>query len=170
MQKIKEKLSTLIEIMGKANVSPGLLYGKHVPERVPVTLKKGAGAGFPDGIRRSNGFTLVELMITLALCALVVSLTIVNVGFLHRGLVRSEVDKLYATCMYLQQCALTTGQEHELLFDQTENSYNFAGKTEKLRNPVVFGFIPGVKPNEEQINLISLGSIGTRSGNHQETT
>jgi len=94
---------------------------------------------------KKSGFTLIELMISLALCALVVSLTIVNVGFLNRGLVRSEVDKLYAACMYLQQCALTTGQEHELSFDQNKNSYNFAGKTEKLRNPVVFGFIPGVK-------------------------
>lgn len=94
---------------------------------------------------KSPGFTLVELMITLALCALVVGLTIVNVSFLDRGIVRSEVDKLYSACMYTQQCALAMGQQYELVFDEQNNSYTFAGKTERLRPPVVFGVVAGAK-------------------------
>jgi len=94
---------------------------------------------------KKSGFTLVELMITLALCVLIISLTVVNVSFLHRGLVRSEVDKLFSACMFLQQCALTTGQEHELFFDTKNNSYTFAGKNVFLRSPVAFGVVPGAK-------------------------
>lgn len=92
-----------------------------------------------------KGFTLVELMISIALCAFVITLTIVNVSFLNRGLVRSEVDKLFATCMYLQQRALTTGQQQILSFDTKNNSYNFTGKNCTLRPPVIFGFVPDTK-------------------------
>jgi len=94
---------------------------------------------------KHSAFSLIELMISIALCALVVALLVVNVSFLNRGIVRSEIDKLYSVCMYLQQCALTTHQEHELTFDTKNNTYRFAGKTETLRFPVEFGFPCNVK-------------------------
>ena len=94
---------------------------------------------------KTNGFTLIELMITVSLCALVLTLTLVNVYFLNRGIVRSEVDKLYSACMYLQQRALTSNTQQELVFNQEQNSYSYAGRAEKVRAPVTFGVIPHVK-------------------------
>lgn len=95
--------------------------------------------------RISSGFSLIELMITIALCALVVTLTVVNVSFLHRGTVRSEVDKLYAACMYLQQCALSGNQEYILELDEQKNEYSFDGRVERLESPVHFGFAENAK-------------------------
>lgn len=94
---------------------------------------------------KTFGFTLIELMITVALCALVLTLTFVNVSFLNRGIVRSEAEKLYSACMYLQQCALTNNAQQELMFDREENKYTYAGRTETLHAPVEFGVMPHIK-------------------------
>lgn len=92
-----------------------------------------------------GGFSIIELMVTISLCALMVTLTLVNVSFLDRGTVRSEIDKLYSVCMYVQQCALTSSKELEIVFDTTENSYTFSGRTETLYPSVRFGFVSGTK-------------------------
>ncbi len=94
---------------------------------------------------RLTGFTLIELMITVALCALVVTLTVVNVSFLNRGIVRSELNRLYSTCNYLRQCALASGKVQVLDIDFNKGCYSFDGKTEKLNTPVLFGVVPDVK-------------------------
>lgn len=105
----------------------------------------------------SSGFSLIELMITIALCALVVTLTVINVSFLHRGTVYSEVDRLYAACMYLQQCALSGNQDYMLEFDEKKNEYSFDGRVERLEPPVRFGFTEGVKgpPSSPRNNIKS---------------
>ncbi len=94
---------------------------------------------------RVDGFSLIELTITIALCALVVTLTVVNVSFFNSGIVRSEVEKLHAACFYLQQCALTSHQKQVLVFDLENNRYSFDGRTEQLQPPVVFGVVPGAQ-------------------------
>lgn len=93
---------------------------------------------------RLCGFTLIELMISISLSVLVVTLTVVNVSFLNKGIIRSEVDKLYAACMYMQQCALLSGKEQVITFNVHNNSYSFNGRTEKLLSPIIFGILPGV--------------------------
>jgi len=92
-----------------------------------------------------GGFSLIELVITVALCALVVTLMVVNVSFLNRSVIRVEVNKLYTACMYVRQCALTTHQEQTLIFNKKNNSYSFDGRVEHLSSSVTFGVIPGAK-------------------------
>jgi prepilin-type N-terminal cleavage/methylation domain-containing protein len=114
---------------------------------------------------RCHGFSLIELMITITLCVLIVTITVVNVSFLHRGTVRSEVEKLYSACMYLQQRALCSGQECILEFDEIHERYRFDGKVEQFDAAVHFGVPPGVKgPPSEPRNLVTspITFAGTR--------
>ena len=103
------------------------------------------------------GFSLIELMVTLTLTIIVVTLTVVNVSFLHRGVVRSEVDTLYAACRYVQRCAMVSNQKQMLRFDLQKNLYTFDGRTETLAAPVSFGVKPGVKgpPSSPQKQIAS---------------
>ncbi len=114
---------------------------------------------------RRYGFSLIELMITMMLCVLVVTITMVNVSFLHRGTVRCEVDKLYAACMYLQQCALSSNKEFTLEFDEQHQEYRFDGRVERLDGAVCFGVPNNVKGPPSQPNTIIKSAI-TFPGRH----
>lgn len=106
---------------------------------------------------RCHGFSLIELMITMTLCVLVVTLTVVNVSFLNRGTVRGELEKLYASCLYLQQRALSSNQEFTLELDEAGRTYRFDGRQERLAPSVCFGVTAGVKgpPSEPRTPLTS---------------
>jgi prepilin-type N-terminal cleavage/methylation domain-containing protein len=115
--------------------------------------------------RLRHGFSLIELMITLTLCALIVTLTVVNVSFLHRGTVRNEVEKLYAACMYLQQRALSGNQECLLELDEQRQEYRFDGKVERLDLAVRFGAPSTVKGPPSEPRAIIKSAI-TFPGKH----
>lgn len=84
-------------------------------------------------------------MITIALLALVVMLVLGNSLFLHRSLVRAEVDKLYSICMHLQRVAMVTNQKQVLSFDVVRNTYIHNGHEERLCSHVIFGTIKDLK-------------------------
>ena len=92
-----------------------------------------------------KGFTLIEVTITLALFALIVSLTVANVSFLNKSTVSAEVDKLYSICRYLQRCAMLSNEKQELIFDEANGRYTFNGCTEELPAQIKFGIIPQIK-------------------------
>jgi len=104
-----------------------------------------------------DGFSLIELMITITLTALIVTLTVVNVSFLHRGVIRSEVGTLYAACRYVQRCAMASNQQQVLRFNLKENSYTFDGRTATLAAPLQFGVKKGIKgpPSSPQKQITS---------------
>lgn len=106
-----------------------------------------------------HGFSLIELMITMTLCVLVITLTAVNVSFLQRGTARSEMEKLFAICMYVQQRALSSGRQLTLEFDEGHSSYRFDGRTEKFASAVRFGVPPGVKGPPSQPTSIIKSAI-----------
>lgn len=92
-----------------------------------------------------RGFSLLECGIVLALLVLVLTLHVVQIPFLNRYIVRSEIEKMYAVCKYLQQYAMINRQQQELIFDITKNEYYFHEKKERLPKQVVFGFLSGAK-------------------------
>ncbi len=92
----------------------------------------------------SNGFTLVELSVVLALCMLVGTLAMINFSWLDRVAVRTELDTLYATCHYLQQRARATNTPQELLFNPGTNSYSYSTAQFSLPHTVQFGVLPGI--------------------------
>ncbi len=96
-------------------------------------------------MNKVKGFSLIELMVVMGLLIIIISLTAVNVTFLRRPLVCSELKKLHTICMYLQQSALASNQKQELVFNKGNRSYSYKGHQEKLPAHVMFGLLPGAK-------------------------
>ncbi len=91
------------------------------------------------------GFSLIEVMIVLALIALIMALVGANYSFLNRILVRSEVEKLCVICRYLQNGAVVKNTQQALAFDAANNTYAYNNQHHKLSAQVTFGFLPGTK-------------------------
>jgi prepilin-type N-terminal cleavage/methylation domain-containing protein len=108
------------------------------------------------------GVTLIETMVALALFVLVATLAVSSITMFNGFTVRTEIDKLHATCMYLQRLAYTTGQSYTISFDQEHNNYTFEGATQQLPSQVVFGYLPKVKgppasPKKEISSAVTFG-------------
>lgn len=92
-----------------------------------------------------NGFSLLELMIVLALVLVVMSLISVNVTVYKKTLLRSELNLLQTTCYYLQKMAIAHNQQQELIFDVATQSYSTQGYTHALPPHIHFGILDNVK-------------------------
>ncbi len=90
-------------------------------------------------MRLAKGFSLIELMIVMALCTLLLGFGLVSVRSLHKSTLRAELQLLYAACVYLQQQAIATNRTQELLLDVTANAYRFNGHEHRLAPGVCFG-------------------------------
>lgn len=77
---------------------------------------------------RVNGFSLMELCIVIALCALLVSLGTSFFAVHKRMLVRMDFDALYAVCVSLAQRAVALQQEQKLVFDGAAHAYSVNGQ------------------------------------------
>lgn len=95
--------------------------------------------------REVSGFTLIELMISLAIFCIIALLTTSNVSFLRDSLVRHQVDSLFMVARYLQKRAQVTHQEQVLSFDRFASTYSFNGRTKKLPAGIRFAALPGIK-------------------------
>jgi prepilin-type N-terminal cleavage/methylation domain-containing protein len=91
-----------------------------------------------------SGFTLIELMVVVALFALIATLGMIQFSFLDNTIVHAEVDKLAATCSYLQQKAIACNNDQILVCDTEKNKYRGDNIHEKLSSRVCFGFLPNV--------------------------
>lgn len=94
---------------------------------------------------RKPGFTLVESMIGVSLLLIIVTLVMVNASSMRSSFVRSEIDKLYTVCKFMQMTAQMTNKRQEIYIDLHHNSYTYGGNTEKLSGDVCFGILPDVK-------------------------
>jgi prepilin-type N-terminal cleavage/methylation domain-containing protein len=95
-------------------------------------------------INTKFGFTLIEAMVVLALFALVVILGIKQLSFLDNTIVHTEIDKLATVCSYLQQKAIASNSDQNLVCDTTNNKYRGDNVNETLSSRVCFGFLPNV--------------------------
>lgn len=92
-----------------------------------------------------RGFSLIELLVVMGLLTIIISLVFSTTTFLNRTLVRTEIEKLYMTCRYLQQKARATNASQTLTFDTDRNSYRYGDHEERLHPSVTFGVLPGTK-------------------------
>lgn len=92
-----------------------------------------------------QGFTLIECMVVVALCATLLALTATNFSFMRAWLVRSDLDTLAAVCRYAQQCALVTHAQQVITFDLEHHCYQFNNRIYCLAPGVCFGIIPHAK-------------------------
>lgn len=103
-----------------------------------------------------GGFSLIEVMITIALIALIITFGLCNYLYLNKALVRSEVEKIYSICMYLQRLAMVTNKKQTLTFDMARNSYHYQGHEERLNSYTIFAALNGIKgPPSTPTNAIS---------------
>lgn len=84
-------------------------------------------------------------MITVSLVLIVALVSSSNLVFLHKAVVQSEINKLYAACMYMQRLAQMTNSTQRLTFNSSDQSYSFADKKEFLSKQIRFGVLPGSK-------------------------
>jgi prepilin-type N-terminal cleavage/methylation domain-containing protein len=93
-------------------------------------------------VRCKKGFTLIEMMVVICLCALLATLGIMQLSFLDSTIVHAEVDKLVSVCSYLRQKSIATNTEYVLTFDTQKNEYGGNGIHEILSSRITFGFLP----------------------------
>lgn len=108
-------------------------------------------------MKNNSGFSLIEILIVIALWVVALTLIGVNTTFLHKVVARNELDLLQATCAQLQQRALATQQEQELEFDIEHHRYQYAGHMHQLPAGVQFQVLPEAKgpPSQPTRSLTS---------------
>jgi prepilin-type N-terminal cleavage/methylation domain-containing protein len=104
-----------------------------------------------------KGFSLIELMIVIAIMMILLSLSAVNARYLHKMVASTHIDQLYSTCYYLQRLAMATNEPQELIFDENANAYTFNGCSCALPSCLCFDVIPGAKgpPSTPHAALVS---------------
>ncbi|MDR3646329.1 MAG: prepilin-type N-terminal cleavage/methylation domain-containing protein [Candidatus Babeliales bacterium] len=107
-------------------------------------------------MKLANGFSLIELCITIALFALIATITFPSIWFLRRQQVVSEVDKLFSVFSYLQQAAIASNKDLVLQFDSQNNSYSFESSKIKLSEQTKFSIKQDLKgPPSSPVNTLT---------------
>lgn len=108
-------------------------------------------------MRKRPAFTLVELLVVVALIAILASLALHQFSFFSRY-VRTELDLLYQTCLYMQRHALVTRQKQTLILDIESNSYRFNDRSHVFKKGVCFGIMPVKGPPSAPNKLLDKAS------------
>ncbi|HLB41115.1 MAG TPA: GspH/FimT family pseudopilin [Candidatus Babeliales bacterium] len=87
-------------------------------------------------------FSMIELMVVLAIMALLATITLTSFDFLRRSLVSLELGRLYHALNYTRQLALTTNQPQTLQFDVAHQGYSYGANTTTLNSATKFGTRP----------------------------
>lgn len=93
----------------------------------------------------NKGFSLVELLIVIAIFMILSGFVAINTRFLHKAVITTHIDLLYNACYYLQKTAMASGQMQELIFDEEDQSYTYNNSHEKLPASIRFGVLPDAK-------------------------
>jgi prepilin-type N-terminal cleavage/methylation domain-containing protein len=120
---------------------------------------------FRGTMKNKSGFSLIEILIVIALWAGALTLIGVNTTFLHKIIARNELDLLQATCAQLQQRALATRQEQELEFDEERHSYQYDGTIHRLPPGVQLRVLPEAKgpPSQPTRSLTSAVTFANKT-------
>ncbi len=94
-------------------------------------------------IVNKEAFTLIEVILVIALVALLACLGMMQLSFLDSTIARMEVDKLSVVCSFLQQHAIVTNSEQVLKCDVLKNEYHFGSSREIVSRRIAFDFLKG---------------------------
>ena len=92
-----------------------------------------------------SGFLLLERIVVVGLFAVIFGIGMINVHFLDQALVRTELDKLYAVCLYLQHNARVENKSYTLYFDANQKTYTCDSQRWNLPSQIIFGTLEGTK-------------------------
>ena len=95
-------------------------------------------------LKKTESFSLFELLAVVAVIIILLTVTVSKSSFFNRFVLKNEVDKVFTIFSYLQQKAIASNNQQEIIFDLQKNSYlmNSNSKENKLANVVRFGFLP----------------------------
>ena len=101
-------------------------------------------------VENKKAFTLIELLLVCTLIVILSSFALPQLLFISKASLTRELDGLYSTCIYLQQKAMATNKNQDLVFDTHKNSYIYNGRSNKqykhiMPSHISFGFIPKSK-------------------------
>ena len=96
-------------------------------------------------MKAKKGFSLVELSIVVAMCAIMACIVLVHGTYMYRAVVKQEIEKLAIMCRYLQHAAMMSNSPKVLTFDRKAGAYWCDGAQERLPREVEFGVLSGAK-------------------------
>jgi type II secretion system protein H len=107
-------------------------------------------AGVADGVRRRGeaGFTLIELVVVMAVVAIVTSAVAVGIGNIRGASVQTEAGQLAVAVRYLYNLSILNGRNYRLVLD-LENG-NWWGEAQASRDPCTAFLLPGDGEEEDK--------------------
>lgn len=92
----------------------------------------------------SAGYTLAEVILVLALCGLMVGLTLPSLSFGRRAVLAAQARSLRTFFWYAQQAAIASGTKKLAVFDAEHGTYACGHQAGHLAQGMAFGVLPGV--------------------------
>ncbi len=93
----------------------------------------------------SFGFSLIELMIVIAIFAFMSGLVLITTTQINRSHIRSDINHLIAVCKYAQRTAMMTGKSTTIDIDVARNCYRCEQHQHLLSKDVCFGMVSDAK-------------------------
>ena len=90
-------------------------------------------------------FTLIELMLVLAIFTIFTSLIMINLNHLNNNYIYQELSLFHAHMHALQQQAVAQGKQKEMRFVLADNKYEWAGHSHALSKHIHFGIQHNIK-------------------------
>ena len=90
-------------------------------------------------------FTLIELMLVLAIFTLFTSLIMLNLNHLNNSQIYQELSLFQAHMQSLQQQAVAQGVQKEMKFALADNTYEWLGHSHALSKHIRFGIQHNIK-------------------------
>lgn len=98
-------------------------------------------------MRNSRGFTLIELIVVVAVMAVITMAVVTGVGNVRGASVQSETGKIAVAVRYLYNLTVLSGKVHRLAFDLDKRMY--WGEEQTSDDPCQQFLLPGEGDDEE---------------------
>lgn len=92
-----------------------------------------------------SGFIMIELMVALAIIALLAGITCAHVAGYRYTCMQQQIGLFMLTWRQLQQTAIVCNQQREMLFDSEGHRYKIDDVWHALPQTIRFGFLPESK-------------------------
>jgi prepilin-type N-terminal cleavage/methylation domain-containing protein len=92
-----------------------------------------------------QGLSFIELIIVIAIVAILSVLIAINFSFFDNALIKSEIQKIHTVCHYLRRKAMMVNEIQTLMIDLHNNTYLYGTVEEKFAQHVRINFMPGIK-------------------------
>jgi len=97
-------------------------------------------------LSKQLSFSLIELLIVIALITLLFSITLPSTNYFLDHLMTSETDRLCTTIIFLRQKALASNTPQTVYLNQATHSYSYKSGEKTIEhhfpNGIMFGFLP----------------------------